>query len=191
MTSEQTFQLNKKWQDDKNSRWLFLVAVVLIGGVSLWTEINDREGATLSLDPQTKTITLGETFKVDMILDTADGPIDGVDIYALNYDPAILEVVDDIPNQQGTQILPGTIIPTNAANIVEESIGMIKFSQINFGGTTFIGKGILATIHFKAIRTGAPYLKFDFSKGSTVDTNAAYAGKDQLARVIDANYIVK
>lgn len=175
----------------QTSHWLFLAAVVLIGGVSLWTEIRNREAATLYLNPQTKTVALGEQFKVDIILDTANGPIDGVDVYALHYDPSILEVVDDIPDQQGTQIQPGTIIPANAANIVEESTGMIKFSQITFGGTNFTGKGILATIHFKAVRAGTAYLKFDFSKGSTTDTNAAYGGKDQLARVIDAIYIIK
>lgn len=191
MSSEQTSQSNKKWSNDKNSFWLFFAAVVLIGSVSLWTEISNRQGARLSLEPQTKTVTLGETFKVDIILDTADGPIDGVDVYALHYDPVILEVIDDIPNQQGIQIQPGTIIPANAANIVEEAMGMIKFSQINFGGTNFTGKGTLATISFKAIKAGASYLKFDFSKGSTVDTNVAYGGKDQLARVIDAIYTVK
>lgn len=191
MNPEQTSQWNKKWQNDKNYRWLFFAAIALLGSVSLWTEISSKRGVTLYLDPQTGIITSGEQFKVDIILDTANGPIDGVDVYALHYDPSIIEVIDDMPNQQGIQILPGTIIPANAANIVEESTGMIKFSQITFGGTTFMGKGVLATIHFRAIKAGTAYLKFDFSKGSTIDTNAAYGGKDQLARVIDATYIIK
>ena len=156
----------------------------------LTVQVRKTGGAIISLNPATATIKLNDFFTADIVLDTANNPIDGVDIYALHYDPTILKVVDDIPTQKGTQIQPGTAIPFNAANIVDESTGTIKFGQAAAGGTTFTGKGVIATIHFKAIAEGTSFLKFDFNKGSTVDTNAAHKGKDQLANVVDAIYTV-
>ena len=79
---------------------------------------------------------------------------------------------------------------STAINIVEEGSGTIKFGKLSAGGATFIGTGVLATIHFKAISSGSSYLKFDFKRGVTTDTNAAHKGKDQLARVVDAIYTV-
>ena len=149
-----------------------------------------KAGAVILLDPQTKTVALGETFSADIVLNTAGKPIDGVDIYGLHYDPSILKVIDDMPNKKGVQIEPGKIISFNAANTVDQQTGTIKFGQAAAGGKNFTGKGVLATIHFKAIGTGTSYLKFDFQPGSTVDTNAAHGGKDQLSRVVDAIYVV-
>lgn len=150
-----------------------------------------KAGAILFLNPQTQSLEVGETFKIDIILDTANKPVDGVDIYSLHYNPKVFQVVDDIPSQAGIQIMPGTIILNNAVNLVDQAKGTIIFSQITAGGQTFTGKGILATIHFKAVGKGSSDLKFDFSKGNTIDTNVAYGGQDQLSKVIDATYTVK
>ncbi len=147
--------------------------------------------ATLSLSPNTREAVVGETFAVDIILDTHSGSIDGVDIYGLHYDPSILKVVDDLPNKSGVQILPGTIIPNSAVNTVDEATGTIKLGQLSEGGKSFTGRGVLATIHFKALTPGSSYLKFDFNKGSTIDTNAAHRGKDKLSNVVDAIYTVR
>jgi hypothetical protein len=147
--------------------------------------------AQLSLNPQTKTIKSGETFAVDIILNTSDKQIDGVDIYSLHYDPSLMEVIDDMPDQSGIQIKPGTILEVNAANIVEPKNGSIKFSQVTTGGSHYVGSGVLATIHFKALTSGTAYLKFDFIRGETTDSNAAYHGKDQLSQVVDGIYTIQ
>jgi hypothetical protein len=149
-----------------------------------------KPSSVLSLNPQTKTLKVGDTFTSDISLDTAGLPIDGVDIYALHYDPTILKVVDDDSVKTGTQIKPGKILGNNTVNTVDEKTGTIKFGQAVAGGTTFKGKGVLASIHFKAIGKGSSYLKFDFNPGSTVDTNVAHRGKDQLFKVVDAIYVV-
>ncbi len=113
-----------------------------------------------------------------------------MDIYGLHYDPSILKVIDDVSEKKGVQILPGQIIPNSAVNIVDETTGTIKLGQLSEGGSSFTGKGVLATIHFKALSAGTSYLKFDFNRGSTVDTNAAHRGKDKLSSVVDAIYTV-
>ncbi|OGI82557.1 hypothetical protein A3I95_00180 [Candidatus Nomurabacteria bacterium RIFCSPLOWO2_02_FULL_44_12] len=147
--------------------------------------------AILTLDPKEKAVGVGDSFTVDVILDTDGKQVDGVDLYSLHYDPTILNVVDGVSAKPGIQVIPGTIMDFNAVNSVDQATGTIKFSQAATGGTSFSGKGVLASIHFKAVGKGSTYLKFDFSFGSTKDTNVAHAGKDQLARVVDALYTVK
>jgi len=150
----------------------------------------NKPSAQLSLSPQTQTVKVGDIFTSNIILDTGGKPVDGVDIYALHYDPTIVKVIDDISTQKGIQIEPGDIMNLTAANTVNESSGSIKFGAVTSGGTSFTGKGTLATIHFKALSPGNAYLTFDFRFGSTVDSNAAFKGKDQLSQVVDAIYTV-
>lgn len=196
----------KKWHEHEHHRhfhWLIFSVIVILCTTFLWFQIwvyskldsgtsvkLPKASAVLSLQPKTETIRVGGTFSADIILDTADAPIDAVDVYSLHYDPTILKVIDDIPGQQGVQIKPGPVMSFTAVNSVEETSGTIKFGKLSTGGTTFIGKGVLATIHFQAVGAGTSYLKFDFKKGSTIDTNAAHKGRDQLVRVVDAIYTV-
>lgn len=176
-----------------------LIIVFLVGkGIENWRntiynvvviEFSPRS-SVLTLDPKIKSVKVGDSFAVNILLDTAGEPIDGVDFYSLHYDPTILNVVDDISTMSGTQITPGTIMETNAVNNVNQSTGTIKFGQTSKAGTNFNGKGILASIHFKAVAPGNTYLKFDFKLGSTKDTNVAHGGRDQLVNVVDALYTV-
>ena len=152
---------------------------------------DSKVGAILLLDPNNETAKLNSLFAIDIVLDTANQPIDGVDVFVLHYDPLVIQVVDDIPEQEGIQIQAGSILSINAANIVDQSAGTIKFSQVATGGTNFSGRGILATIHFKAVKMGVSNLKFDFKPGSTTDTNVAYQGHDQLIQVENAVYSIE
>ncbi len=185
--------------------WLFLILVVAVCGYAFqdelyaWLSDADQnqvtvnlpsDQAVISIDPQNKSVKIGDTFSANIILNTRGGPIDAVDIYTLHYDPTLLQVIDDMPDQKGIQIQPGIIIPFNAVNLVNESTGTIKLGQASAGGASFTGQGVLATVHFKAIGVGTSFLKFDFNKGSTVDTNAAHRGKDKLAAVVDAIYTI-
>ncbi len=188
-----------------NKKYIFrsLAVVVLVGGVFILHRWNLKDNskkqmvdtkaqpmAVLSLEPKVKTVNVGGTLDLNIVLDTHAQPIEGVDIYSLHYDPAMLQVIDDSPSQNGIQIKSGTIIPLNGGNIVDQNIGTIKFSQVMDNGKTFSGKGVLGTIHFKAIKAGTSDLKFDFKLGSTVDTNAAYRGNDQLSEVIGATITI-
>lgn len=199
----------QKWHNDYNRHafvhWAILAIIVVCAWALLYRQIIDwvitlnepgvslqlaKPSAALVLDPQIKSVTVGEDLAINIILDTASSNVDGVDIYSLHYDPTILRVVDDVPSQAGVQIKPGIIMALNAANSVDAKIGAIKFGQVSAGGSSYHGRGVLATIHFKAISSGTAYLKFDFSRGSTVDSNAAFRGKDQLGKVVDGIYTV-
>jgi hypothetical protein len=202
---------NSRWYEEWHStqhhaitHWVILLVIIAVsffllrGQIKSWVDSLNQTGVTvtvvksnaqLSLDPKTQTVKVGDTFAVNVTLDTGSKPVDGVDLYSLHYDPSILQVIDD-STAKGVQITPGTVLPVTAANMVDEKSGTIKYSGVANGGSNFSGKGVLATIHFKAIATGAAFLKFDFTQGSTVDSNAAYRGKDQLTSVVDAIYNV-
>jgi hypothetical protein len=188
------------------THWLILAVIVVFAWLLLHTQITNwilsfadtgvsvrlaQKEAQLSLDPQTSTVKVGDKITANIVIDTAGSAIDGVDVYSLHYDPSILQVIDDMSSKTGVQIQPGTILPVNAANTVNTKTGTIKFGQLAAGGTSFHGQGVLATIHFKALAAGTAYLRFDFTQGSTTDSNAAYKGRDQLARVVDAIYTVQ
>lgn len=198
----------KSWHEYENHHvwhWLTFLGLVLVVGVLMRNQIKDwiydttspdtllripDIQAVLSLDPAIQTVSVGQTFIANIILDTGERPIDAVDIYSLHYDPSILEVVDSISSQEGVQIEPSNILSATAVNSVDSKTGTIKLGRLTGGGRTFNGKGVLATIHFKAIAPGESYLKFDFNKGSSTDTNVAHNGRDQLFRVVDAIYSV-
>lgn len=137
--------------------------------------------ATLSLSPSAKTIAVGETFTVDIMLDTQGVAVDGVDIQTLNYNPSNLQVV-------GTQITPGSLMSDTVINRVDN--GKITFAQITTGGATYTGSGKLATVTFKALTSVNANVTFSFSGGSSLDTNVASAGTDVLTSVVDGLYTI-
>ncbi len=157
---------------------------------SLFLIFNSSEvqAATLSLSPSSGNYSSGQTFTVNILLDTKGAAVDGVDILYLNYDPDNLGVVDDNASQSGIQITPGALMPMTLANTA--SNGKITFSQISAGGTTFTSSGaeILATIHFKVIKAADTRVYFDFVVNGTADTNVASKGKDILTAVTNGNY---
>jgi hypothetical protein len=201
-------QAYSKWHDHphhKKVHWgatiavAVIVGLLLIGGIEKWRstlynfvtiEFSQRS-AVITLDPQTKELKVGDTFVANIILDTTGKPIDGVDLYSLHYDPTILSVVDDVATRAGIQITPGSILDITAVNNVDQKTGTIQFSQATTAGSNYNGKGVLASIHFKAVQKGSTYLKFDFKLGNTRDTNVAHGGRDQLMNVVDALYTVK
>jgi hypothetical protein len=199
----------EKWHENDYhflAHWgIFIIIVVVVWAflyarIGNWIFDDNEAGITVTLpksstqlylEPKTKTIKQGDVFTVNVMLDTGKGQVDGVDLYALHYDPSLLQVIDDIKSESGTQITPGNILTQNTYNQVDTKAGNIKFAQVAEGGTSFNGKGVLATVHFKALAPGSAYLKFDFTAGSTIDSNAAYRGKDQLNRVVDAIYTIE
>lgn len=141
-------------------------------------------GAKLWVDPSNKVVTLGDRVQVNIMLDTLDNGTDGVDIHFLKYNPQYLRVEDTDFTTQGIQIKPGILYPTTKTNTVDSVKGLIDFSQITTGGTTFKGRGILATVTFTVIGSNSSDVMFNFVPGVTTDTNVASKGKDILATAV-------
>lgn len=152
----------------------FLVFVALAG---------TAEAATLSLSPATQTLNVGDNFNVDINLDTQGQTVDGVDVNALRFNPALLQI-------QGSQITPGALMSDTLVNSINNITGVIIFSQVPTGGTTYTGSGKLATVVFKALAAGTANVTFDYTSGLTTDSNVASNGSDILTSVISGNYTI-
>ncbi len=146
--------------------------------------------ATLSLSPTSGTTGLNQNFSVNIMLDTAGNATDGVDVFSVHFNPAILQVVDDNGSLAGVQITPGSLMPATTANIVDNTAGTIQFSQASSGGSNFTGSGILATINFKGVSGGTSAVTMDANLGNTSDSNVAFQGTDLLASVTNASFTV-
>lgn len=129
--------------------------------------------AKLSVDPATKSVKIGDTFSLNINLNTESQAADGVDVHYLNYDKNKLEV-------RGTIITAGILFGITPANSVDATNGRINFSQAATGGSNYNGSGTLATISFKALKEGSANLTFNYISGSTTDCNVAVSGSDVL-----------
>jgi hypothetical protein len=146
--------------------------------------------ATLNFNPTSGSFTAGQTFTVDVNLDTAGAAIDGVDLYKVHFSPSILQVKDMDTGTSGVQITEGTLFSQTLTNSADNSAGTITFSQLTTGGTTYTGSGKLATITFVATANGTSPVTFDFTLGSTSDTNVAGGKVDKLTSVNSASFTV-
>jgi len=159
--------------------------------LSFYTSEVRRSGASLVLATPEKTVRTGQTFSVDILLDTNREKIDGVDLYSLKYDPQLLDVQDSDLTQSGTQISSAGLMPIVVVNRVNEREGTIQFAQVTEGGTTYNGKGKIATVTFKALKSGSAVLSFDFVPGKTTDTNIASDGVDRLKNAASLNIAIR
>jgi peptidoglycan hydrolase-like protein with peptidoglycan-binding domain len=141
-----------------------------------------NQAAVITSLPASNTVGVGNTFTVDVFLDTTSQNTDGVDIKYLNFNPALLEV---------QQITPGTLYPSTQINTYNNTTGVVNFAQVTSAGSTYNGSGTLATITFFAKSAGTAALTFDFVLNDTTDTNVASAGVDVLTSATGASYTIE
>ena len=167
---------------------------IVFAGALLFALPAPSDAATLTLSPQEGSYATGTTIPVAIWLDTQGEAIDGVDV-KLMYDPSLLEVVDTggYANVDPIQIKPGSLMPNTVDNRVDAAAGKITFSQITAGGQRFTSQGnqLLATISFSPIGPGTASVRFDYTPGSSRDSNvAARGGVDVLSSVVGASFTI-
>jgi len=110
----------------------------------------DVDVATMALNPASGTYQTGQTFDVNIVINTGGIATDAATAN-LNFDTNYLDVVDMDATRTGIQITPGTIYPNMMTNIVNSN-------RITFEATIdlnadplvpFTGTGTLATIRFR------------------------------------------
>lgn len=148
-------------------------------GMTGWS----AQGATLSVSPSSASVNVGDNITVQIMLDTQGQGVEGADLNALNYNPSLLSAQDSDSAISGVQVSPGTLMPNTVFNSIDVAVGKVLFSQVTAGGQSYTGQGVLAAITFQALQSGTANLSFDFSPGSTVDTNIARNGSDVLTSV--------
>ena len=145
--------------------------------------------ATLSVSPTSQNINNGQNFTVSIMLNTSGQSIAGSDVF-LNFNPSILQVVDADSNTGGVQVSAGSLMQNTLVNSVDNGLGKISLSQVASAGSTFTGSGVLATVNFRAVAAGTSPVTFDFTLGSTVDSNIAIDGEDILSEVGNAGFTI-
>ena len=154
---------------------------------SVSPSLND---ATFALNPETGTYEIGQTFSVDITLNTGGNETAGSDVI-ISYDNADLEVLDEDSGATGVQIKPGSLYTNYPQNIVSD--GNIMFSGvIEPGNSGYNGTGTLATIRFKTLKESSEsQVNFVFLPGSTDDSNvASMTAEDLLGSVTNGNYVI-
>ena len=164
---------------------LGLVGLLGLLGWGLLSPAKAWATASLSLSPASATVTAGTTFTVDIILDTGGDAVSGASAL-LTYDTTRLSVV-------GTTLTAGTIFnQAPLTNTVNASTGTIQYDSGSLG-TTYTGRGTMATITFKAAAAGAAAVNFVYTPGATTNTSIvalASGPTNDLGTVNNGNYTV-
>lgn len=153
---------------------LFLILFLFLAPVAkVWA------AASLSFSPSSSTVTLNQNFSVDVTLSTGGSETDGADVI-IRYDGNKLQVVSANLGSLYTN------------KVVEDTgtSGKITLRATSASNQSYNGTGTLATIVFYPIAEGTANVYFDYTSGSTTDTNIAYQGSDILGSVSNATYTV-
>jgi hypothetical protein len=144
-----------------------LTAFAVSLGLLIFSAISVH-AATFSLSPASGS-TVSGTFVVTLNLTNLGGKqVSGADIY-LNYEPNELEV-------QSINVGSG-IFTDYPLQTTDSAKGVIAIGANVPSGSPVVTPGKIVTITFKALRTsGSTTLSFDYTPGSTIDSNIVEAG---------------
>lgn len=155
--------------------FIIIIFVLFVFANQAWA------AASLSFSPASKTVALNETFSVDVMLSTGGAETDGTDAIVM-YDANKLQVTAaSLGNLYANKLIADT-----------STLGKIVFRATSTADQSYNGTGTFATITFKAYASGtqAAEVYFQFTSGSTTDSNVAYQGSDLLGSVSNASYTI-
>ena len=166
---------------------ILVLIIVFIILILVWPELfcsscgEVTSNVSLSLESQNTELQVGDEVTANIMIDTDNKEISGVDI-VITYDAQALELVGEIDSTDSVF----SIWPMKLA-----SQGSITFSALVMPGQSFTGLGKIASLKFKALKPGETEVYFVFEPDSTQDTNAAFNGQDLLDKVINAVYNIQ
>lgn len=135
--------------------------------------------ASLSFSPASESVTVGDSFEIDVILDTGGLSTDGVDLL-ISYDQLKLEAKNASLGD----------LYDNKINEDVSQPGKIVLQTISDLGSSFVGTGTLATITFRPIAGGLAQVSFDMVGDSTTDSNVNSNDEDILSSVSNGTYTI-
>jgi len=150
--------------------------------------IGNTTQATLTLSPDTGTYQAGQTFSVDVIVNTNSQPVNAVAAY-INYNPALL-AVDAID-------YTGSVFTIQWESSINSPVGMIKIGRSIAGSTVNTANGKIATLRLRGLANTTPSsdnFTFDFAAGdankSAVFLADATGGTYILSGVYNGRYTI-
>lgn len=167
------------------------IVSVVIGSVFFVFFAQSAFAASLSLSPASAEKNVGDSFPVDIVLDTQGVAVNGATAI-ISYDTEKLQVTDDDSSLTGVNISAGPNLTQVLTNSVDPSAGEIRYDAGNLGAS-YTGRGVIGTIHFKALSEGLAQVSFVFDSTTTTGTSAvaAASGPDSLLTKVDeANFTI-
>lgn len=147
-------------------RYTWLITLLL--GFLFILPVNAQvRAATLNFDPTSLNVKEGETFDVDVVVNTANAEVYGVDAL-FQYDPNLVEA---------TVITNGTFLEINHKEIKEDGKVYIV-GLVNSPGEAVKGEDVLATVSFKAKKSGTTSLTYVCEINDTRESNVLEASTD-------------
>ena len=137
---------------------IFALAVLLSIG---FCHLGMAGESSVSVSPQTITVSPGDAFTIDIVVDAAGSEIFGADC-KLQFDNAILNATSQTG---GTFLGQGGANTIEVQNSIDNDAGIVKYGETRMGDPDVIGsateKGVLATITFEAIGSGTTDMKLE------------------------------
>ncbi len=126
-------------------------AVAILLGVALAQPLSASEygdgGATIRPDPVTLGIAPGQVTAINVVLENA-ADVYGIDVRA-RFDPALVEVVDADPAQDGIQMTPGSFLKPDfvVRNTADNGVGTLQYVVTQVNPTQpATGSGVVLTL---------------------------------------------
>jgi hypothetical protein len=145
-------------------RFLLVVTMLAAFGLSVGGNALAVDMATVGIDPAAATVSRGEVFDVDVVIEGADDL--GAYEFAMAFDPDVVEVVDVVDGgflgSTGRDVHP-------VSPVINNTTGMVTFaaSSSNAGTPGPDGDGTLAVITLEAVGRGAS----DLDLGEVIVSN--------------------
>ena len=175
----------KQFAENRKLIVSFAILLFLSGGIFVATYLTKQpqllqkeatgQGVVLSLSPKTGSYSKGEEFIVEILLDTDDKPVVGVDV-SLSFDKEKLQV---------KSIVPGSLFQDQIVFKNEIKDNKILLSLGSF--TPFTGNGVYGTVRFQAIEVGEAIIAFN----QTPETKVAQEDDGNiLDQTINGSYTI-
>lgn len=159
--------------------------------------------AYFRLSPNQAHFLVGETFYLDVMINTMGHDTDAADVI-LSYDDEYIELLDGMPSVPGLQAEPGDAYQFYPGNVVDEATNMISITGFSVAEPLNTGTSevLFARLHFKALKaTSKTPVSFEFIPwgadytfipGSSIETNIAESvtSQDILKYVESGEYSI-
>ena len=115
--------------------------------------------SSVSVSPQTITASTGDTFTIDIIVDSAGSDVYGAQ-YELYFDNTILSATSQT---QGLFLTQDDATANVFANNINNTLGKIVYGEARMGAPTGVtSSGVLASITFETIKSGTSALTLSY-----------------------------
>ncbi|MEA2020239.1 MAG: cohesin domain-containing protein [Patescibacteria group bacterium] len=148
--------------------FLCLTVLIIFCGMRLFVTPASAASATLELIPGESTLSFGDTLDVDIVVDSGEALISGVDV-VIDFDPDKFDISMNVDDSAFSTFMPTT-------GRIDNTTGEINFSAYTEAEETVSGEAIVGTLELTPlVDSGEEGLIFDFTLGETEDCNVIEA----------------